>query len=817
MNSPALPIEPVKRSPELVEAGLSAAFRCITPVWPLDRYIAVNPWWNLSHEPLSECAAKLAFWKGTQALMPREYYAELWDQGRIHEFHLKRAAQELQVQADVPALCDHLKQKRSWQSNRLVTDELDRMRDLTHSVSWHDEVVNRISRFCAGYFDQHQAQWSSGEGMAMYAAWQKAAAQDRGVEMLMGVKGLRAEFAKLPNQDWELIEEALETLPLPEEAWPNYASALLLSVSGWASYCAYLQWEANPDATNLPNGMRQLLAIRLAWDLVLWRHANSGNRDLDSGMQLSMASGSKQIDWNHRQFEWDWVWQRALEYSYQDEWVRAIETEGSAAAPNTVQVDAVFCIDVRSEPFRRSLEQISADKVQTRGFAGFFGVPIAYQSAGTEHAVPHVPGLLSPKFIVSERDVSGRWGVTRREQAWGAQRWSNFSHSGVGIFGFVEALGMQYGWKLLKDGLLEKRKSRSSDVTEIDPVFRGPEGEVPLETRVELVHSVLLGMAMTTEFAPLVLLVGHGSSSENNPHAASLDCGACCGQRGEVNARLLAAMLNDEQIRKGLGDRGVRIPESTQFLAALHDTTLDRVELFTRDLETPLDRALLSELEQWLDGAGAKVRRERAARLGVHAESDAELAKQLERYALNWSQVRPEWGLAGNAALVVAPRSRTRGLNLQGRCFLHEYRAWEDTDASVLEQIMTAPMVVAHWINMQYYASTVDPLHYGAGNKVIHNVVGGTIGVFEGNSGDLRIGLPKQSVHDGSKWVHEPQRLNVLIEAPGDWIERIVHKHEKVRELVDGQWLYLFRIDAGSGKVLRYREGSWTTHLESTL
>jgi hypothetical protein len=174
----------------------------------------------------------------------------------------------------------------------------------------------------------------------------------------------------------------------------------------------------------------------------------------------------------------------------------------------------------------------------------------------------------------------------------------------------------------------------------------------------------------------------------------------------------------------------------------------------------------------------------------------------------DWAQVRPEWGLANNAAFLVAPREQGRHLNLEGRAFLHEYRHAEDEGFKVLELIMTAPMVVTHWINFQYYASTVDNLRYGSGNKVLHNVVGGHVGVFEGNGGDLRIGLPLQSLHDGERWVHTPLRLTVFLAAPRDAIDGVLNKHAHVRALVTNGWVSLFQLD-DDGSIHALRRGRW--------
>jgi uncharacterized protein len=323
---------------------------------------------------------------------------------------------------------------------------------------------------------------------------------------------------------------------------------------------------------------------------------------------------------------------------------------------------------------------------------------------------------------------------------------------------------------------------------------------------------VLRAMGLTRLSVDLVALVGHGSQSANNAHAAGLDCGACGGQAGDLNARVLADLLNDTMVRETLVRRGLQIPQATRFVAGLHNTTTDEVRLFDEDTPSTSHADVLQRLRASLRAAGALTRAERAAALGLDgvADDDAHLLRALRRRANNWAETRPEWGLAGNAAFIIAPRARSTGIDLGGRAFLHDYD-WQRDRGEVLELIMTAPMVVAHWINMQYHASMVDPRLYGSGNKVLHNVVGGHLGVFEGNSGDLRIGLPLQSLHDGRRWMHEPLRLSVFIEAPRAMIDAVIGRHAIVRQLVDNAWLHLFRIDSEHALVETYRQGNWTT------
>jgi uncharacterized protein YbcC (UPF0753/DUF2309 family) len=211
----------------------------------------------------------------------------------------------------------------------------------------------------------------------------------------------------------------------------------------------------------------------------------------------------------------------------------------------------------------------------------------------------------------------------------------------------------------------------------------------------------------------------------------------------------------------------------------------------------------LKELKAWVAAAGQLTRLERASRLGTQVPADAFLRSR------DWSEVRPEWGLAGNAAFLVAPRSRTKGKHLDGRTFMHSYDWQQDSDLKILELIMTAPMVVANWINLQYYASTVDNEAYGSGNKVLHNVVG-QLGIQQGNGGDLMTGLPWQSVHDGKQFQHEPLRLSVVIEAPRAAIQKIVDKHKIVQDLAGNGWLTLLALENEQLYVYSSADG-WTS------
>jgi uncharacterized protein YbcC (UPF0753/DUF2309 family) len=814
-----------ERAVASLSAQIAAAGERIAPTWPLDELIAVNPYWGWRTWSAPDAAALLGVLAGTALTMPRSWFRAEWAAGRLSEQQLEAAA----VAFGQPALAGEAlatlrlpdePPQPTLPRMALVTDVLGQISEPRPGESWGDQVIHQIGQYCAAHYDRWQGSWHPDQDADLFSGWRAQVVASHGTPWRRGSSWARGRIASLPDRPEAAIEAALDALRIPEAGREAYLTALLLSVNGWASWCAYARWQARLDGRD-DHEIVGLLAIRIAWEWLLRDDADpaAGGQQWDEWAGSWTLAGDL-ADRIAQEQRLDWLLQEAVERTYQETLIPAFAGVGNAPEPLPA-AQAAFCIDVRSEVFRRALEAVAPD-VRTKGFAGFFGLPISYTSAGSTLARPQLPGLLAPSLPVTDRAASDANLEAITAQLLAAResrrRWSGFRTSPSSMFSFVESMGLLYGPKLVKDSLA---RTDAPSKPQYDGLPAGSSAE--LRPRLAcadgnpaaaagLVGAVLHAMGLTAGFAPLVLLCGHGSQTANNPQAGALDCGACGGQSGEVNARVLAGLLNSVDVRAHLAALGIDVPAATVFVAGLHNTTTDEVELF--DVEAvPADRqAELSQLRHWLTEATDRARAERAAALDLAYldRRPRQLERALRERANDWSNVMPEWGLAGNASFIVAPRRRTRALNLGGRSFLHDYDWRLDEDLSVLTLIMTAPMVVANWINMQYYASTVDNRRYGSGNKVLHNVVGGRIGVFEGNGGDLRTGLALQSLHDGSTLRHPPRRLSVFIEAPRAGIDSVIGDHAVVRDLVAGGWVHLLRIEPSSGAVERWTRDGWS-------
>lgn len=803
------PVSDYADSAQYLRDAIQSVSDAIAPVWPLKDYVAVNPYLGLADRPFLSARKLLQSVSDCEVLMPLAYYKTKYNQGAFDESDVQGAVAELNSTGvgshiTVDDVLKSLEQSSDGIGENVETRHFHTIAEVADKFDksgWKEMVTEEIGRHFASFYDNGLATWKNPhKDLPLFQAWRTVAQRDRKLQCL-GLSGF-CEFVKeLPHTPEATIAYALNKLEVPEALWETFLLCQAHSIPGWSAWAKYQSNQTGGE------DFAALLAIRLSYDLAIFEK---------TGFQVSWSSVAKAWKADNLASHADsdamtrLVLLRATEKAFEDSLLGSLDATQSADEPVTEQplAQMVFCIDVRSERYRRNLEAVSAD-VQTFGFAGFFGIPMAFQGLGETSASPQLPALLSPQYTVhetvrgaSEEELS-QANAKRNFQRSFMNVWKQFQSSAVSCFSFVETTGLGFSWKLFSKSLYGKVKSHKFDgIAKCDHGKLGPDVQqlyklgLSAEQQTDMAESILRGIGIIDNFAKLVVFCGHAASTENNPLQAGLDCGACCGHSGEPNARIAAMLLNQSEVRSQLAQRGIEIPEETKFVAAVHDTTSDEVSYFDLDLLNSSQAASLEQLKDFSSEATGLCVLERMPYL------DAASSDEVLKRSADWSEVRPEWGLAGNAAFIVAPRSVTKNADLAGRSFLHSYDYQNDSEFKVLEQIMTAPMVVAHWINMQYYASSVDNKHYGSGSKTIHNVVG-KFGLFAGNGGDLTTGLPWQSVHDGNDFYHQPLRLLSVIAAPRDAVAAIIQSHKVVEDLLINNWLNLVVLD--NGKWYRFK------------
>jgi hypothetical protein len=773
-------------SAQSVREDIAAVCALVPPCWDLPNFVAVNPFLGFAADPVDLAARRIADGLGGDVLPPVFHARWRMSSGEFDARDVRASAARHGLD---PARLEEIAAggvdppTRSRVPMITFAERHDRL----FGSDWHGTCIRSLARWCAVYATRGGASWRVPAGRPLFASWIEAAAHDRSFD-LHGLRGFRTGVTALPAEPTEAIVRMLEGLDVTERERRAYLYRLLGGLYGWAAHFRRIAWERDRSDVGM---VRDVLAMRVCVDAAVARLAPGAGRGEryfaavpveDETVRLALLEANE-----------DGVARRYL---------RRLGPAPQPPGPRPA-VQAVFCIDVRSEVIRRHLESRS-DLVETRGFAGFFGVPFRWDDA--ESGSGRCPVLLDPGFVLSS-PAGGCSGGDPAARALGA-----LHAAPAGAFAFMETVGLSFAARLGLDAAAAMGlRASKEEAVPLDLAPSGSCGGIAPASRLEIAQGMLRGMGFGATFARLVLLCGHAGRSANNPHAASLDCGACGGHGGALNARVAAMILNDPEVRRGLHERGIQVPADTHFLACVHDTSTDDVRFLDEERVPGALRQELEDLRAHLQAASQATREERAAALGLGPSagdgSRSGLRATLGRRSRDWSEVRPEWALARNAFFLVARRSRSRGADLEGRAFLHEYDPGLDADGAVLRQILAAPVVVASWINLQYLASTVDNDRFGAGDKTLHNRVG-SVGVVLGNGGDLRTGLPLQSVQQADgRWRHEPLRLQVIVEAPRDRVTAALGALPAVSELVDNGWVRLLRLEPSGAAVERYVPG----------
>ena len=489
-----------------------------------------------------------------------------------------------------------------------------------------------------------------------------------------------------------------------------------------------------------------------------------------------------------------------------------------ASGPRTeTEYQAIFCIDEREESLRRHLEEIDPT-VETFGAAGFFGVAMYYQAATDAHPRPLCPVNIIPEHFVGEDSHASEEEALLRKQrrrrnvgvvARATYRGSRTLALGAlltSVFGVLSAIPLvlrvlfpRLAPLLFRSGNpIEPRTrllvaKRDDGTGPEDPPIGSSAGYRPDEM-MAIVKGILETMGLADRLTPLVLVVGHGSVSLNNPHESAHDCGACGGGRGGPNARAFAEMANDPEVRRLLANAGFTIPSGTHFVGAERNTCNSKIEFFDLDRLPESHSPAFERARASIDLARDREAHERCRRFDLAPSWLSPRASRLhvEERAADIAQPRPEYGHASNALCMVGRRERTLGLFLDRRSFLVSYDPICDPEGNSLAGLLNAVVPVVAGINLEYYFSYIDPSGYGCGTKLPHNV-SSLLGVMDGAQSDLRTGLPWQMVE-----IHEPVRLTMVVECQVETLQRIIRDNPMLDRLIRNRWVFVACLDPGS-------------------
>jgi uncharacterized protein YbcC (UPF0753/DUF2309 family) len=667
----------------------------------------------------------------------------------------------------------------------------------------------------------------------------------------------------------DAVLDCLDKLCYREAAWPEFLQAELLALPGWAGLMRALEDDPSlaPHHT-VPCSLMDFLAVRLTMSRVASRMRAAETTQEESPLKtqqkrrlsraariydaarvvrLSASEVTRLSDAEWTTFtnevkafnglERRRVLHLAYERWHEREILRGLAshrryrslTDEASQTSGRPPAQVFFCIDEREESMRRALEEVEP-LLETFSSAGYFGVAVDYKGIDDPHSAAFCPVVVKPEHSVQEQPRSEdsvlherrRW--RRRVLGLLMRNWlvssrtllrGWLSTSVLGLLSAVPLTGHLLAprrYALLREWL--NKAFLPEPRTELtlmrntaqahDAVSGLLTGFAP-EEKTDRVESVLRPAGLTSGFARVVVVLGHGSTSLNNPHESAHDCGACGGRRGGPNARLFAAMANRAEVRVRLRDRGIDIPDDTWFVGGYHDTCSDDVELFDLDAVPPAHQPDVNRVREYLEDAKARNAQERARRFESCApDADPQVAlRHVEERSEHLAEPRPEYGHCTNAVCIIGRRTLTRGLFLDRRAFLVSYDPNQDPDDQSLSALMAAAVPVCAGISLEYYFSFVDNDRYGCGTKLPHNVTG-LVGVMDGHASDLRTGLPWQMVE-----IHEPVRILFAVETTPDRLSKVIDASPSLSELVRNRWIRVAVIDPVSGRVYVRRENGF--------
>jgi uncharacterized protein YbcC (UPF0753/DUF2309 family) len=722
-----------------------------------------------------------------------------------------------------------------------------------------------LIRLVGAYLDQGIAYWPMPlreEGLM--AASRKIMSQIGSIARkhltLVGKEFRRQAQKNMSAED--IVVDAMERLAVPPSDWDGFITTELIALPGWAGMIRMLENDVTlAPHDRVRCSLMEFLALRFTYtlaalqdlmdDTTTWRSIPIPAPKADAltpvarffdVAQLTGLSSGIINSMPEEIFECltheiaacnEIERRRLLHLAYERRHERSIliplakHRALPKPQPQTDRLAAqiVFCIDEREESIRRALEEVDPC-IETVGAAGFFGVAIDYAGLDDPGGVSLCPVVVKPGHSVREVAVEDHSHLHERRQK-RRNVWAKITRNG-----FISSRTLVRGWistaclgffslfplifRVLSPrayGQLIKKLNRAflpTPKTEVTFMRNDAESRHATtgllhgfdeQEMADRVYSVLGFGGLHKAHARLVVILGHGSTSLNNPYESAYCCGACGGRTGAPNARIFAIMANRPGVRAVLREKGVVIPEDTWFLGGYHDTCSDDIEFFDVDLMPETHHGDLNRVKQSLYkarvlNADERVRRFGSAGAGITGER---ALRHVQARSEHIAEPRPEYGHCTNAVAYVGRREHTRSLFMDRRSFLISYDATKDLENAALARVLGAVIPVCGGISLEYYFSTVDNETYGAGTKLPHNITG-LVGVMNGFQGDLRTGLPVQTVE-----IHEPVRILFIVETTPQRLMSVIKANKELVEFVCNRWIRIATMDPEDGHIEIYR------------
>ncbi|MGH8549307.1 MAG: YbcC family protein [Methylococcales bacterium] len=807
-----------------LDAALEQVAHWLPTQGPIKDFIHHNTLHAVQHLPFHEGVATAARIFGACSYLPIEDYQRMYRRGRIRDFAIDWALahsgcpepkrEQLRASLFQPDDSSHYPPvslanhgiRNAW----LTRLELD-LNAMVHPV---------LFRLLGNFLDQGISRWTlPKEGERFWDCVLRLVHNSLLPLYPFNDPDARELLSGTPDL---VIQNCLKEIVGNEELYEQYLLEVLLTFPGWAGMVRIV--ERNPRAllARREISLKEMIATELAIELA-FLHKKKGLHfpsiaalpHTENFPLLKDEAFKPKIPLHLK------VWQEAMEWSLHCELLLALKPNATriAFAPSsssTPEAQALFCIDDRECSVRRYLEEINPS-IETFGAAGFFGIDFLYQGLDDAYPVAQCPVVITPKHLIKESGSKAE-----QENKSKAGEWSNLHFTAHSMFRgwlYTQTLGIGYAarmaWNVFRPGSKLPKIRSLSEVESHSKLHLLRETDEPTEDgyllgfsfteMADKVGGLLRNIGLTRNFAPLVVIVAHGSSSVNNPYFAAYDCGACSGKPGAPNARAFAWMANHETVRTLLRERGIDIPDITRFVPALHNTSTDEIMYFDMHLLEQHPASGLHAFQNAMKKALQRNARERCRwfELGPQSPSNKKAHEHVMGRAASIFEPRPEYNHSNNLYCIVGRRTLTQDLFLDRRAFLHSYKAETDPDGTIILGILSALFPVCGGINLEYLFSRIDNAVYGSGTKLPHNVIG-LLGVANGVEGDLRTGLPSQMIE-----VHEPARLLFVVEQTTEILDKALNRLGALKEWVDNEWLKFVSCHPSTHEFFLYSVKGW--------